>query len=70
MALTKVTYVDNQTVITAQNLNDIQDSIINLENDDGSSLPAFTSADNGKFLRISNNQAVWVAISDAESQVF
>lgn len=28
MALTKVTYVENQTVIHAQNLNDIQDNII------------------------------------------
>ena len=33
MALNKVNYVDNQTIITAQNLNNIQDSIINLEND-------------------------------------
>lgn len=29
MALSKVTYTDHQTVITAQNLNDIQDEIIN-----------------------------------------
>ena len=28
MALNKVTYVDNETVIGAQNLNDIQDEII------------------------------------------
>lgn len=28
MALNKVNYVDNQTIITAQNLNDIQDNII------------------------------------------
>ncbi len=32
MALNKVNYVDGQTVITAENLNDIQDSIIALEN--------------------------------------
>lgn len=31
MALTKVTYVDGTTVIRAQNLNDIQDAIIDLE---------------------------------------
>lgn len=31
MALNKVTYVDGETVITAENLNDIQDSIIDLE---------------------------------------
>lgn len=29
MSLVKVTYTDHQTVITAQNLNDIQDEIIN-----------------------------------------
>lgn len=29
MALTKVTYTDEQTVITAKNLNDIQDELIN-----------------------------------------
>lgn len=32
MALNKVNYVDGQTVITAENLNDIQDAIIALEN--------------------------------------
>lgn len=31
MALTKVTYVDQETVIGADNLNDIQDAIIDLE---------------------------------------
>ena len=31
MSLNKVTYKDKQTVITAKNLNDIQDAIINLE---------------------------------------
>lgn len=31
MALDKVTYVDGETVITAENLNDIQDAIIDLE---------------------------------------
>lgn len=32
MALNKVNYVDGQTVITAENMNDIQDAIIALEN--------------------------------------
>ena len=32
MALNKVNYVDDETVITAENLNDIQDAIIALEN--------------------------------------
>lgn len=31
MALNKVTYVDGETVITAENMNDIQDAIIELE---------------------------------------
>lgn len=31
MALVKVTYVDGETVIYAENLNDIQDAIIELE---------------------------------------
>ena len=34
MGLDKVTYVDGTTVITAQNLNDIQDAVIALENRD------------------------------------
>ena len=29
MALNKVTYVDGKTVISAENLNDIQDEVIN-----------------------------------------
>ena len=33
MGLTKVTYVDNKTVISAKNLNDIQDAIVALETD-------------------------------------
>ena len=35
MALTKVKYVDGTTGIFAKNLNDIQDSIIALENGEG-----------------------------------
>lgn len=42
MALTKVTYVDEETLIEAQNLNDIQDAIIALE---GASLPVATTAE-------------------------
>lgn len=37
MALNKVIYVDGETVITAENLNDIQDAIIELENAGSSS---------------------------------
>lgn len=32
MALKKRTYVNNETVISAENLNDIQDSIVDVEN--------------------------------------
>lgn len=32
MSLTKVNYIDNETIITAKNLNDIQDNIIELDN--------------------------------------
>lgn len=35
MALTKRNYVSGETIITAENLNDIQDSIIALESNDG-----------------------------------
>lgn len=35
MALTKVTYENHKTVITAQNLNDIQDAILELEKASG-----------------------------------
>lgn len=35
MGLVKVTYVDGTTVITAENLNDIQDSVIDLESEVG-----------------------------------
>lgn len=36
MALSKRTYVSGQTIITAENLNEIQDSIIALESNGGS----------------------------------
>ena len=35
MALNKCTYCDGQTVITAQNMNDIQDAICDLEQKTG-----------------------------------
>lgn len=43
MALTKRNYVSGETIITAENLNDIQDSIIELE-DKGGGAPRLTSA--------------------------
>lgn len=39
MALNKLTYVDNVTVIPASNLNEIQDAIIDLEENSGNSVP-------------------------------
>lgn len=41
MALNKVTYVDGETVITAENLNDIQDAIIELEESGGGDSDVF-----------------------------
>lgn len=35
MSLQKVTYVDQQSVISAENLNNIQDAIIDLESSGG-----------------------------------
>ena len=49
MALKKVTYIDEKTVIEAENLNDIQDAIIVLE---GNALPNATANDNGKVLKV------------------
>ena len=66
--LSKVTYTDNETIITASNLNNIQDSIIALENEEA--LPSYSSADNGKFLRISNGNVVWATVSNAEGASF
>lgn len=39
MALNKITYTDNVTVIPASNLNEIQDAIIDLEENSGNSVP-------------------------------
>lgn len=38
MALKKTTYVSGSTIITAENLNDIQDSVISLENTERTSI--------------------------------
>lgn len=60
MALNKVTYVDNETVIYAQNLNDIQDAIIALEQG-GGGIPAPSNPSNGQFLVYSSAQSAWIA---------
>lgn len=44
MALNKVIYVDGETVITAENLNDIQDAIIDLEQSGGITVDAALSS--------------------------
>lgn len=59
--LKKVTYVQAKTVIEAQNLNDIQDAILELE---GNPLPKATAADDGKVLKVVDGK--W-AIGDAPS---
>lgn len=48
MALKKTTYVSGNTIITAENLNDIQDSVIALENTERTSISggAVTGGDN------------------------
>lgn len=48
MALKKTTYVSGSTIITAENLNDIQDSVIALENTERTSISggAVTGGDN------------------------
>ena len=46
MGLNKVTYVDHVTVISAQNLNDIQDAVI--ANEDAiDNIASYTYADDG-----------------------
>ena len=62
MALKKVTYIDETTVIEAENLNNIQDAIIALENED--KLPTATPENNGKILQIVNG--AW-SVEDAPS---
>lgn len=51
MALTKINYVSGETVITAANLNDIQDAVLNLENKDGVGM-GITGATVGQIAKI------------------
>lgn len=48
MALTKRNYVSGETIITAENLNDIQDSIIELEDKGGGGTTPYIG-DNGNW---------------------
>lgn len=61
MALNKRTYIANTTKITAANLNEIQDAIIDLEN---KNIPNTTSLDNNKFLRVVNGTPTWVELTN------
>lgn len=52
MALTKINYVSGETVITAKNLNEIQDAIITLESNGGGGM-GITGATVGQIAKIS-----------------
>lgn len=66
MALKKVTYKNEITVIKAENLNDIQDAIIALEQ----SVPPITEADNGKVIMVVGGAMSAVKIDSAEGAGF
>ena len=86
MSLNKVNYVSNETIITDENLNEIQDSVVALETnnveiqnsilnieselENANYLPTFENADEGKFLRIVNNEAIWTTVQSAEEIEF
>lgn len=61
MALKKVNYIDKQTVISAKNMNDIQDAIIDLENNH----KVFTDTSTGKKykLYVDNGKLMMVEVS-------
>ena len=65
MSLNKRTYVANATKITAANLNEIQDAIIDLE---GKNIPSTSSSDNNKFLRVVNGVPTWVALTNVAEE--
>lgn len=65
MSLQKRTYISGTTIITAENLNDIQDSIISLE---GKNIPSASSSDNGKFLRIVGGAPAWVSLTNVAEE--
>lgn len=65
MSLQKRTYVSGATIITAENLNDIQDSIISLE---GKNIPNASSSDNGKFLRIVEGKPAWASLTNVAEE--
>ena len=50
MGLNKVTYVDGVTLITAQNLNDIQDAVIDLQGNIGAEYDSTSSYSVGDYV--------------------
>ena len=85
MGLTKVNYIDNKTVIKAEQLNAMQDAIIQNEKKTPSPFTAeeagtlktvasffagITEADNGKVFRVQNGQAALVSLPSASGVSF
>ena len=68
MALEKVTYEDERTVIKSKNLNAIQDAIIALEKEP--KLPSVSVSDNGKVLMVVDGAVSAVTIDNAEGVGF
>lgn len=68
MALKKVTYEDERTVIEAENLNAIQDAIIALEGEP--KLPSVSDSDNGKVLMVVDGSVSAVTVDSAEGVGF
>ena len=60
MAYERQVFKNNETVLTAEHLNHIEDGIITNESAI-SKFPTVTTEDNGKFLRVENGE--WVAAS-------
>lgn len=68
MALDKVNYQDEITVIEAKNLNDIQDAIIALEGHP--QLPEVSEGDDGKILMVVDGAVAAVSVENAEGVGF
>lgn len=55
MALKKTNYVNGKTVISAENLNDIQDAVLDLESKDGVGM-GITGATVGQIAKVAANE--------------
>lgn len=65
MALQKVTYVDNQTVITAEQMNAIQDAIVELE----TYIQSASGRSNARIAEVELLASSWVGTDTPYSQV-